>query len=46
MQYMFKDVPPEHEGDDHPVDITLREMDRFGIEKGLIGVSGEDSQTP
>jgi len=45
VQYMFKDVPPEHEGSDHPVDVTLREMDRFGVEKGLIGVSGEDSQT-
>jgi predicted TIM-barrel fold metal-dependent hydrolase len=43
-QYMFKDVPKRDvpEGRD-PVDITLAEMDRFGIEKGLVGIGKEDS---
>ncbi|MGH9259946.1 MAG: amidohydrolase family protein [Acidimicrobiales bacterium] len=41
-EYMFKDVPDrtiDHSLD--PVDVTLREMDRWGIDKGLIGVHGE-----
>jgi predicted TIM-barrel fold metal-dependent hydrolase len=46
-QYMFKEVPDEV-GDadrgDSPVDLTLREMDRYGIEKGLVGIGGEDAQ--
>lgn len=38
-EYMFKDVPEKGlvESDD-PISTTLREMDRFGIERGLIGV--------
>jgi uncharacterized protein len=39
-QYMFKDVPHDLPTDD-PVSVTLREMDRFGVEKGLIGCQGE-----
>jgi predicted TIM-barrel fold metal-dependent hydrolase len=42
-QYMFKDVPPEAKDDVDPVDFTLREMDRFGIEKGLVGVMGSEN---
>jgi uncharacterized protein len=39
-EYMFKDVPETElsEGDD-PVSVTLREMDRWGVERGLIGVT-------
>lgn len=42
VEYMFKEVPDKRlrEGDD-PVAITLREMDRWGVEKGLIGVAAE-----
>ncbi len=40
VEYMFKDVPDLGKVDD-PVAVTLREMDRFGIEKGLVGVAGE-----
>jgi len=40
VEYMFKDVPDLGTADD-PVAVTLREMDRFGIEKGLVGVGGE-----
>ena len=44
VEYMFKNVPKELYGADHPVDITLHEMDRYGIEIGLIGVESEVSQ--
>jgi uncharacterized protein len=38
-EYMFKDVPEkELMNSDDPVSVTLAEMDRWGIEKGLIGV--------
>ncbi|MFM8971576.1 MAG: amidohydrolase family protein [Actinomycetota bacterium] len=37
-QYMFKDVPHPEPGDD-PVTFLLGHMDRFGIEKGMLGVS-------
>ncbi|MFM8237673.1 MAG: amidohydrolase family protein [Actinomycetota bacterium] len=37
-QYMFKDVPHPEPGDD-PVTFLLGQMDRFGIEKGMLGVS-------
>jgi predicted TIM-barrel fold metal-dependent hydrolase len=36
--YMFKDVPDVPETDD-PVGFLLKEMDRFGIEKALLGVA-------
>ena len=42
-EYMFKQVPEkELTGSDDPVAVTLGEMDRWGIEKGLIGVDGPD----
>ncbi len=38
-EYMFKDVPEKGLVDtDDPISTTLREMDRFGIERGMIGV--------
>jgi hypothetical protein len=42
-EYMFKDVPKDLPTAD-PVSVTLHEMDRFGIEIGLIGVSDETSR--
>src|SRR4051812_50183200 len=39
VEYMFKQVPEKalsKEGD--PIAVTLREMDLYGIERGLIGV--------
>lgn len=42
-EYMFKNVPKELPTSD-PVSVTLHEMDRFGIEKGMIGVSDETSR--
>ena len=41
VEYMFKTVPKELYGATNPIDITLHEMDRFGVERGLIGVENE-----
>ena len=41
-QYMFKDVPEGDLDADDPIGTTLREMDRYGIERGLIGLGGAD----
>ena len=41
VEYMFKHVPQGLSTDD-PVSLVLQQMDRFGIEKAMIGV-GEDS---
>ena len=38
-EYMFKDVPDDVDEGVDPVDVTLGEMDRYGIETGLVGVS-------
>jgi predicted TIM-barrel fold metal-dependent hydrolase len=42
-EYMFKNVPKDLPTAD-PVSVTLHEMDRFGIEIGVIGVSDETSR--
>lgn len=44
-QYMFKDVPVEPEGVDL-LEMVLGEMDRWNIEKALIGVSGTGEERP
>ena len=44
VEYMFKNVPKELYGHGDPVSVTLHEMDRFGVEIGLIGVGGEVSR--
>lgn len=39
IEYMFKDIPWKGlEGSDDPISVTLREMDRWGVERGMIGV--------
>jgi predicted TIM-barrel fold metal-dependent hydrolase len=43
VEYIFKDVPKDLPTDD-PVGLTLREMDRFGIERGMIGVADEQAR--
>jgi uncharacterized protein len=41
-EYMFKQVPEKEITDtDDPVALTLQEMDRWGIERGMIGVGDE-----
>jgi uncharacterized protein len=42
-EYMFKDVPKDLPTDD-PISVTLHEMDKYGIEIGLIGVSDATSR--
>ena len=44
VEYMFKNVPKELYGNKDPVSVTLHEMDRFGIDVGLIGVGGDISR--
>jgi uncharacterized protein len=43
VEYMFKDVPHDLPTND-PVSVTLHEMDRYGVEIGLIGVGDETSR--
>jgi len=39
VEYMFKDVPEKKlTGAEDPIGVTLREMDTWGIERGMIGV--------
>ncbi len=40
-QYMFKEVPADIDPDADPIDTVLAEMDHFGIDKAMIGVSFE-----
>jgi predicted TIM-barrel fold metal-dependent hydrolase len=44
VEYMFKDVPDEADSGEDPVAVTLREMDKHNIEKGLIGIGSDNSQ--
>ncbi len=44
VEYMFKTVPKEIYGSKDPISITLHEMDKHGIEIGMIGVGGDVSQ--
>ena len=45
VEYMFKQVPKELYGSSKdPVTLTLNEMDKHGVEIGLIGVGGEVSR--
>jgi predicted TIM-barrel fold metal-dependent hydrolase len=40
-EYMFKDVPNHKEPEEDAVEITLGEMDRYGIAVGLVGIGGD-----
>jgi predicted TIM-barrel fold metal-dependent hydrolase len=45
IEYLFKDAPAKGLTEvDDPIETTLREMDRWGVERGLIGVGapGDD----
>jgi predicted TIM-barrel fold metal-dependent hydrolase len=44
VEYMFKGVPKELYGTDDPVGVTLREMDRFGVELAMIGCESEPAR--
>jgi predicted TIM-barrel fold metal-dependent hydrolase len=38
VEYMFKQVPEKDISTDDPIAFTVAEMDKWGVEKGLIGV--------
>ena len=38
-EYMFKDVPDSVDEDEDPVEVTIAEMDRYGIDIGLVGLT-------
>jgi hypothetical protein len=39
VEYIFKDVPGQAlEGSEDPIGVTLREMDLWGVERGMIGL--------
>ena len=44
VEYMFKGVPDEHTSDEDPIEVTLREMDKYGIQVGLIGLGSAESK--
>ena len=45
VEYMFKQVPKEIYGSStDPISITLNEMDKYGIEIGVVGVGGDVSK--
>ena len=39
VEYMFKGIPDEAEEGSDPIEYTIAEMDRWGIDKGLFGLS-------
>jgi predicted TIM-barrel fold metal-dependent hydrolase len=43
VEYMFKQVPKDLPTD-NPISVTLHEMDKYGIERGMIGVADEVSR--
>lgn len=45
-QYMFKDIPGEIDEGVDPVAVTLDNMDRYGVEKGLINVGSTVREEP
>jgi len=44
VEYLFKGAPKDLFGADDPVAVVLHEMDRFGIERAMIGCEGDVSQ--
>ena len=45
-QYMFKDIPADLDEGVDPVAVTLDNMDRYGVERGLINVGTEVRDDP
>ena len=43
VEYMFKGVPHDFGKGQDPLEATLAEMDKWGIERAMIGVGGETS---
>jgi predicted TIM-barrel fold metal-dependent hydrolase len=45
-EYMFKDSPDKRISTEDPVGYTLHEMDRWGIERAMIGIDLRDDEAP
>jgi len=45
-QYMFKDIPGEIEPGVDPVAVTLDNMDRYGVERGMVNVGNTNREDP
>jgi predicted TIM-barrel fold metal-dependent hydrolase len=43
-EYMFKDVPDDRGKDADPVAVTLAEMDRWGVERSMMGLATDDTK--
>jgi hypothetical protein len=41
-EYMFKGVPHDFGQEGDPVEVTLKEMDRFGVQRAMIGFGSPD----
>jgi hypothetical protein len=41
-EYMFKGVPHDFGKEGDPVEVTLKEMDRWGVERAMLGLGSED----
>ena len=44
VEYMFKGVPYDFGKGQDPIEVTLREMDKWGVERAMIGIAGDTSQ--
>jgi predicted TIM-barrel fold metal-dependent hydrolase len=44
VEYMFKGVPYDFGKGQDPLEVTLREMDKWGIERAMIGIGGDTSR--
>jgi hypothetical protein len=45
-QYMFKDIPEDLDEGVDPVAVTLDNMDRYGVDQGLINVGSTVREDP
>ena len=41
-EYMFKNAPNDWGQEGDPIEVTLKEMDRWGVEKAMLGVGSDD----
>jgi predicted TIM-barrel fold metal-dependent hydrolase len=44
VEYMFKGVPYDFGKDADPLEVTLQEMDKWGIERAMIGIGSDTSR--
>ncbi len=44
VEYMFKDVPEGVDAGIDPVAVTLHEMDKYGVERAMVGIGGDNDR--